>query len=137
MFTPGNLVFTAWIRDGTVIHSTANFDEEQKAALLKSGPIRVAAIDEAFTHLVTVGDDKRLKLWRIDGLKVLSERCASVSCLLYTMTLVYLTIYIRELPKKATSAQFTKDGQTILVSDKFGDIFGSVRHPSVRLSLIA
>ena len=29
----------------------------------------------------------------------------------------------RELPKKATSVLFTQDGQTILVSDKFGDVF--------------
>ncbi|OCH87825.1 WD40 repeat-like protein [Obba rivulosa] len=89
-------------QDGSVLHSTANWDETQKAALLKSGPVRVAAVDEGFTHLATVGDDKRLKVWQIEGLKILSER---------------------ELPKKATGAQFTKDGQTILVSDKFGDIF--------------
>jgi len=29
----------------------------------------------------------------------------------------------RELPKKATKVKFTKDGETILVSDKFGDVF--------------
>ena len=30
---------------------------------------------------------------------------------------------VRELPKKPTGIQFTRDGQTLLVSDKFGDIF--------------
>jgi len=31
--------------------------------------------------------------------------------------------YPRELPKKATNVAFTADAQTLLVSDKFGDIF--------------
>lgn len=30
---------------------------------------------------------------------------------------------VRELAKKPTNIQFTKDSQTLLVSDKFGDIF--------------
>lgn len=30
---------------------------------------------------------------------------------------------LRELPKKATKVKFTKDGETVLVSDKFGDVF--------------
>lgn len=29
----------------------------------------------------------------------------------------------RNLPKKPTQVRFTKDGQTILASDKFGDVF--------------
>ena len=39
------------------------------------------------------------------------------------------TYLYSELPKKPTSMQFTADGQTILVSDKFGDIFRQVRSP--------
>ena len=69
---------------------------------MKSGPIRCAAVNTSFTHLVTTGDDKKLKVWQIDGLKLLSTR---------------------ELPKKPTEIAFTLDGQTILVSDKFGDVF--------------
>ncbi|THH06557.1 hypothetical protein EW146_g9578 [Bondarzewia mesenterica] len=53
-------------------------------------------------HLATTGDDKKLKVWDIDGLKLLSER---------------------ELPKKPTQVRFVNKGQTILVSDKFGDVF--------------
>ena len=33
----------------------------------------------------------------------------------------------RELPKKPTKIKFTKDGQSILVSDKFGDLFRYAR----------
>ncbi len=35
----------------------------------------------------------------------------------------FLVITTRELPKKATKVKFTKDGETVLVSDKFGDVF--------------
>ena len=42
--------------------------------MLKSGPVRCAAVDEVHEHLVTVGEDKRMKVWVIDGLKLLSER---------------------------------------------------------------
>ena len=35
----------------------------------------------------------------------------------------------RELPKKPTGIRFLGDGQTILVSDKFGDIFSYPLHP--------
>ena len=65
-----------------------------------------------------------LKVWELDGLKLLSER--------YVFLKEILVIYemntcIRELPKKPTSMLFTADGQTILVSDKFGDVFRQVR----------
>ena len=43
---------------------------------MKSGPIRCAAVDEAFVHLATTGDDKKLKVWAVDGLRLLSERYA-------------------------------------------------------------
>jgi tRNA (guanine-N(7)-)-methyltransferase subunit TRM82 len=38
-----------------------------------------------------------------------------------------------ELPKRPTSMQFTADGQIILVSDKFGDVFRRVRSPPLLL----
>ncbi len=36
---------------------------------------------------------------------------------------------VRELPKKPTEIRVTQDGQTIVVSDKFGDIFRSSKPP--------
>ncbi|OBZ66832.1 tRNA (guanine-N(7)-)-methyltransferase non-catalytic subunit TRM82 [Grifola frondosa] len=93
---------------GEIVHSTVNFEGSQKDALLKSGPIRCSAVDGSSTHAITTGEDKKLKVWQIDGLKLLSER---------------------ELPKRPTEIRFTRDGQTILVADKFGDIFSYPLHP--------
>ncbi|KIM44673.1 hypothetical protein M413DRAFT_442627 [Hebeloma cylindrosporum] len=87
---------------GEVLHSSHGFSESDVALVLKSGPIRCAAVSQDFSYLLTSGEDKLLKLWAVDGLKLLSER---------------------ELPKKATNVAFTADAQTLLVSDKFGDIF--------------
>ncbi|KAK7025061.1 guanine-N(7)--methyltransferase non-catalytic subunit TRM82 [Favolaschia claudopus] len=94
---------------GDLTATTANFPDAEKESVLKSGPIRVAAVDALGTHLVTCGDDKILKLWQIDGLKLLNER---------------------ELPKRPTGLAFTRDGQTILTSDKFGDIFSYELNPA-------
>ncbi|KAJ7117685.1 WD40-repeat-containing domain protein [Mycena epipterygia] len=96
-------------RTGDLITTTADRQGADKESLLKSGPIRLAAIDKSAKHLVTSGEDKQLKLWQIDGLKLLNDR---------------------ELPKKPTGLVFTKDGQTILASDKFGDIFSYDLHPA-------
>ncbi|KAI0630672.1 WD40-repeat-containing domain protein [Trametes polyzona] len=94
---------------GEITHSTTKLDEEVQGQLLKSGPIRCSSVDGTFTHIITTGDDKRLKVWRVgDNLQLLSER---------------------ELPKKPTEIGFTRDGQTIVVSDKFGDIFSYPLHP--------
>ncbi|KAI0083845.1 WD40 repeat-like protein [Irpex rosettiformis] len=87
---------------GEVIKTTARFEGREKDNIIKSGPIRCADVDVSFTHLVTSGEDKQLKVWRLEDLTLLNER---------------------ELPKKPTDVHFTRDGQTILVSDKFGDIF--------------
>ncbi|SJL03937.1 uncharacterized protein ARMOST_07294 [Armillaria ostoyae] len=89
---------------GKVLSSSTNFPPEEQKTLLSSEPIRCAALDNEKIHLATVGDDKTLRVWSVGNgdLKVASER---------------------ELPKKPTSVAFTADGQTILVSDKFGDIF--------------
>ncbi|KAJ7224057.1 WD40 repeat-like protein [Mycena pura] len=89
-------------RTGDLIHTTADRQGADKDSLLKSGPIRLAAIDRDAKCLATSGDDKLLKLWHVDGLKLLNER---------------------ELPKKPTALAFTQDGQTVLASDKFGDVF--------------
>ncbi|KAL1723076.1 FAD dependent oxidoreductase-domain-containing protein [Schizophyllum commune] len=91
---------------GAVVASVEREDTEKS----KNGPIRVAAANQAQTHLATSSDDKRLRIWEVDSLKLLSER---------------------ELPKKATSVLFTQDGQNILVSDKFGDVFAYPLHPPV------
>ena len=46
----------------------------------KSGPIRCAAVDSTFTHVITTGDDKKLKVWQVaDEFKLLSERYAHAS----------------------------------------------------------
>ncbi|KAF6761502.1 guanine-N7--methyltransferase subunit Trm82 [Ephemerocybe angulata] len=92
---------------GETLQSTAQYSTEQleRDSVLKSGPIRCAVVDEAFKYLAEIGEDKMLKLWEIsseEGLKLLNAR---------------------ELPKKPTSIMFTKDSQTVLVSDKFGDVF--------------
>ncbi|KAH9893323.1 WD40-repeat-containing domain protein [Cubamyces lactineus] len=94
---------------GEIIHTTTNLSEENRGKSNGSGPIRCAAVDSTFTHAITTGDDKKLKVWQlVDELKLLSER---------------------ELPKKPTEIGFTRDGQTIVVSDKFGDVFSYPLHP--------
>lgn len=40
-----------------------------------------------------------------------------------TLMVMFLMFTSSELPKKPTDIHFTRDGQTIAVSDKFGDIF--------------
>ncbi|TFY70132.1 hypothetical protein EVG20_g2871 [Dentipellis fragilis] len=87
---------------GDVLVSTLLLEDSVKDAVVKSGPIRCAAVDSSFAHLATAGDDKKLKVWKVDGLSLVNER---------------------ELPKKPTQVAFTRNGQTILASDKFGDVF--------------
>ncbi|KAG6821219.1 hypothetical protein H0H93_004041 [Arthromyces matolae] len=66
------------------------------------GPIRCAAVDSTGKYLATAGDSKVLKLYSLEGLRLINER---------------------ELPKRPTSILLTQDAKNILVSDKFGDIF--------------
>lgn len=89
---------------GDVLHSTAKCEEDQIA----SGPIRCAALSDCGKFIATSGDDKKLKTWQVDGLKLLSSRL---------------------LPKKPTCINFA-DNKVILVADKFGDIFRYQLHPS-------
>ncbi|KAJ8085340.1 tRNA (guanine-N(7)-)-methyltransferase non-catalytic subunit trm82 [Marasmius tenuissimus] len=96
-------------RTGDILSSTLNASDELKASLLKSGPIRFIAVDKSWTHLLTFSDDKMLKIWKVEDLELLHER---------------------ELPKRPTSAAFTKEGHTIVVADKFGDVFSYPLHPA-------
>ena len=66
-------------RTGKPEGSTTNFDEQGAADLLKSGPIRFSAVDAEFEHLITVGEDKKLKVWELDGPKLRSQRFALAS----------------------------------------------------------
>lgn len=61
-------------RNGKLEWSTANFNEQHTEELLKSGPIRFSAVDAVFEHIVTVGEDKKLKVWELDEQKLCSER---------------------------------------------------------------
>lgn len=108
-------------RTGTIVASTLNLPENVQESLKKSGPIRCAVLDKSNTYLATLADDKKLKVWKLDGLELLHERFVSPfgrnsAKMLY-----------RELPKRPTSALFTVDGQTIVVADKFGDVFRCVQ----------
>ena len=62
---------TNLFRTGSLAASTGNFDKNTSS---RSIPILFSCVNEDFTHLVTVCDDKKLKVWEIDGLKALSER---------------------------------------------------------------
>jgi hypothetical protein len=57
-----------------VLHSTAKLDNAAKDGILKSGHVRCAAVDISHIHLATSGDDKVLKVWKTDGLQLLSSR---------------------------------------------------------------
>ncbi|KIY68892.1 WD40 repeat-like protein [Cylindrobasidium torrendii FP15055 ss-10] len=89
--------------NGEVLSSTSQLSADVQENLQKSGPLRRATLDPSRTFLATIADDKMLKVWDLSGtLKLASQR---------------------ELPKKPTDVSFTQDGQTILVADKFGDVF--------------
>lgn len=70
------LALLFFCRTGVVLHSTAQLPEADQAPLLKSGPIRCAAVDRELKYLLTSGDDKILKLWSLENLKLINERCA-------------------------------------------------------------
>ncbi|KAJ3543230.1 hypothetical protein NM688_g5882 [Phlebia brevispora] len=75
LFLPPDFVpdFLAADRTGNVAYSTVQFEGAQKDALLKSGPVRCVAVDTEFKHVVTSGEDKQLKVWELEGLKLVSE----------------------------------------------------------------
>ncbi|TFK26205.1 WD40 repeat-like protein [Coprinopsis marcescibilis] len=106
--TAGPHIFVFDTEKGSVLRSTTHLSENDLKQVIKSCPIHCVAVDKTFTYIATVGDDKFLKIWEVvdgespAGLKLLNSR---------------------ELPKKPTSVIFTNDSQTILASDKFGDVF--------------
>ncbi|KAL0955291.1 hypothetical protein HGRIS_004181 [Hohenbuehelia grisea] len=97
------------LKTGEKSSSSITLEDAVKDAVVKSGPIRCAALSDDERYLATSGDDKKLKIWEIDGPRLLNER---------------------ELPKKPTGIQWTKDGARILVSDKFGDVFSYTLEPN-------
>ncbi|KAH7885862.1 WD40-repeat-containing domain protein [Phlebopus sp. FC_14] len=88
-------------KTGVILHTSTKFSDQEKDALIKSGPIRCSALNHSGKYLASVGDDKKLKIWDLDSLVLLSAR---------------------ELPKKPTCIEFSK-GDDLIVSDKFGDVF--------------
>ncbi|KAL5537175.1 TRM82 [Sanghuangporus sanghuang] len=85
---------------GELVHSTAK-SADLNENVQKSGEVVAAAVDGEFKYLVTATSNKIIRVWDIVELSIVSER---------------------EAPKKPTGVCLTSDGQTILVSDKFGDV---------------
>ncbi|KAL5492137.1 TRM82 [Sanghuangporus weigelae] len=85
---------------GELVHSTAK-NADLSENVQKSGEVVAAAVDGEFKYLVTTTSSKVIRVWDIAELSIVSER---------------------EAPKKPTDVCLTSDGQTILVSDKFGDV---------------
>ncbi|KAH8116513.1 hypothetical protein DFH11DRAFT_1829264 [Phellopilus nigrolimitatus] len=96
---------------GAILHSTAS-NAEQKEKVAKSGSIVGASVDEAFTHLVTVTNDKTIRVWEIAGLRVVSESN------LNTWT------FASSGRRRKSRQKYSSPGMctTILTSDKFGDV---------------
>ncbi|CAE6415065.1 unnamed protein product [Rhizoctonia solani] len=94
----GSHIFTLDSQSGAVETSATVTSPEKNV----SSVIRIATVDGSYRHLVTSGDDKRLRVWSIHDLKELS---------------------CREIPKRANVIRLSQAGQSILVADKFGDIF--------------
>ncbi|KAI6107285.1 WD40-repeat-containing domain protein [Pisolithus croceorrhizus] len=97
---------------GDILHSTANFSAQDRDAVIKSGPIRCAAISHDNKYLATAGDDKLLKVWDVESLALMS---------------------LRELPKKSTGIEFPKD-HDVLVADKFGDVVRYTLRPDLSVT---
>ncbi|KAF9006044.1 hypothetical protein BDQ17DRAFT_1352635, partial [Cyathus striatus] len=58
---------------GQVLYSTATLPEEEKAKLVKAGPIRCTALSSSEKYLATTAEDKILKIWEVEGLRLSSE----------------------------------------------------------------
>lgn len=63
------------LRTGQLRASTTSFNEKEEIiAVVKSGMILCATVDQAGRNLATTAEDKHLKIWQIDGLKLLNSR---------------------------------------------------------------
>ncbi|KDQ12998.1 hypothetical protein BOTBODRAFT_400049 [Botryobasidium botryosum FD-172 SS1] len=102
----GPHIFVLDSRTGNIRCSTQNISDQSQPH--SGGPIQFIATDVDFVHIATIAGDKKLVVWNLSDLQVLSSR---------------------EIPKRATGLTFTRDGQTIIVSDKFGDVFYYPLHP--------
>ncbi|KAG9097742.1 tRNA (guanine-N(7)-)-methyltransferase non-catalytic subunit trm82 [Ceratobasidium sp. 392] len=94
----GSNIFVIDPQSGSLLSSAILNSSDKNASAF----VRVAGVDESFTYLVTSGDDKKLRVWSVQTLEELSSR---------------------DIPKRANVLKLSKDGQTILAADKFGDIF--------------
>lgn len=61
-----------------MLHSTVALEDAKREAVVKSGPLRCIDVDPEFHHVAASGEDKKLKVWRLDGLELLSERCVAI-----------------------------------------------------------
>ncbi|KAG8220818.1 hypothetical protein J3R82DRAFT_2263 [Butyriboletus roseoflavus] len=61
-------------RSGHLLFSTANLTREDEEAIVRSGPIRCSGMSKDGRYLATTGDDKRLKIWDLESLTLLSAR---------------------------------------------------------------
>jgi WD40 repeat protein len=66
-------------RTGDIVCSTVALSDDDKNELLKSGPVRCAAVDSLGRYIATSGDDKVLKVWSLEELKLLSCRFVSLN----------------------------------------------------------
>lgn len=63
-------------RTGEIISSKSiNLDEPTRKTSASKGPITTAAINEESTYLLTVGENKILRVWRLPNLESVNERC--------------------------------------------------------------
>ncbi|KAG9050429.1 tRNA (guanine-N(7)-)-methyltransferase non-catalytic subunit trm82 [Tulasnella sp. UAMH 9824] len=101
----GNQLLVVSSSTGSLLASTV---------VCSAGLVTAADVSWPARRVVTTGDDKMLNVWILEeesetGLAVTQESS-------------------REIPKKSSEIHLTSDGQTILASDKFGDIY---RYPVV------
>lgn len=132
-------------RSGLQLHSSQDIDEPTRARISKAGAIVSADVESEGRWLVTASNDKCVRVWGLESvheresLKVLSERyvpsSAFTRCSIMKLKEILLNIS-RDAPKKPTCLRLTKDGQTILVSDKFGDVHTLVQLTSSASHLV-
>lgn len=73
-----NLLEQPFHRTGELLATTADLGGDELQALLKTGAIRCAAIDPRNEHIVVSADDKVIRVYLLDGLRLLSSRCVCI-----------------------------------------------------------